>query len=175
MFLLVFILVFATNWQRDFSLFKLVLDWHSLPSLFYCKSQENISFLQPFTSSPWVERNCIIYYTKRYCLKKQRSFQAHKTFFRSMMKTDLELIAAAQPWRLSLKRDFIFFLSNIMCLNNMWEIGHVVWLMVFSVCWKLQTGTKQVCSSLQPISARAEQAVPRVIKTYVNMADWHFR
>lgn len=25
------------------------------------------------------------------------------------MKTDLELIAAAQPWRLSLKRDFIFF------------------------------------------------------------------
>lgn len=43
------------------------------------------------------------------------------------------------------------------------------WFVLFAE--KLQTGTKQVCSSLQPISARAEQAVPGVIKTYVNTAD----
>ena len=50
MFSLVSILVFAADWKGDFSLFKMVLDWHSLLSFFCCKSQETIS-LSSFSHS----------------------------------------------------------------------------------------------------------------------------
>ena len=106
MFLLVSILVFAADWKGDFSLFKMVLDWHSLLSFFCCKSQETIS-LSSFSHSSLCSCRNKKYHFLCQKLKKQKCLG--KTFFRSMMKADLEWTAATQPYRLSPERGWVFF------------------------------------------------------------------
>lgn len=82
MFFLVSIFVFAVNWKGDFSLFKMVLDWHSLLSFFCCKNQETISLSSFSNSSLCLCRNKKYHFLcqklkKQKCLGTQDLLQVH--------------------------------------------------------------------------------------------------
>lgn len=84
-----------------------------------------------------------------------------------MVKADLELTAATQPYRHSPERACCFFPpSNTVCMNNMWDIGHVVWLMVFFCLLKVAKWYK---TSLFFIAANFSQSRTGCSQSHQNL------